>query len=134
MTDFGRDVLCLDSLLTGRYATGLRVLGQRCYHRLITPRGMLRGGADEGNFGLDLASKCGAASSASLRAALPSQIENELRKDPQVLSATAAIVWTEPNPGQVEAEITVTVESAEGPFDLVLAVSSVSARLLKLVT
>lgn len=133
MTDFGRDVLCLDSLLSGRYASGLRLLGQRCYHRLITPRGTLRGGPDEGNFGLDLASKVGGAVTTAQQAALPSQIENELRKDPQVQSCSAAIVWTTASDRTVSAKVSVTVTSAAGPFELVMAVDAVSARVLRLV-
>jgi hypothetical protein len=133
MTDFGRDVLCLDSLLSGRYASGLRLLGQRCYHRLITPRGTLRGGPDEGNFGLDLASMVGGASTAAQRAALPSQIENELRKDPEVEACSVTIEWFEASDHTVTAEVTASVTAAAGPFELVMAVSAVSARVLRLV-
>lgn len=133
MTDFGRDVLCIDSPLTGRFASGVRVLAQRCYHRLITPRGMLKGGPDEGDFGLDLASEVGGMTSAAQQAALPSRIENELRKDPQVESVAVSVSWSTDSDSTSSAEVTVAVESAAGPFEFVLAVDAVSARILRLV-
>jgi hypothetical protein len=132
-TDFGRDTLCLDSLRTGRSVTGVRRVAQNCYHRLITPRGTLRGGADEGNFGLDLAGKVGSAVTQALQMALPGQIDNELRKDPRVLSTTVAIVWTTTTAGEVSAEIAIEVQTAAGPFELVLAVDGVSAKIVRLV-
>lgn len=132
MTDFGRDVYCLDSLQSGRYASGLRLLGQRCYHRLITPRGALRGGKHERNFGIDLAGMVGSTVSAQQQAALPGRIKNELLKEAEVQSVRATVVPTTLSDGTISWEITIDVQSALGPFDLVLAVSGVSVQLLSL--
>jgi len=127
---FGRDTLCLDTLKTGRYATGKRVVAQRCYHRLITPRGMLRGGADEQNFGIDLPGMCGGAVTTELEAAIGPRVKNELLKDPQVETVSVSVeksgtvldrTWT----------ITVSATTAAGPFELVLEVDSVTVKLLR---
>ena len=130
-TDWGRDTLCLDSLKPGRYATGPKLVAQRCYHRLITPRGTLRGGPDEDNFGLDLAAMCGAAVSPELEAAIGPRVQSELLKDPQVESVTVDVV-----PSGTELErtwaITVTAQTAVGPFEMVLAVADVTVELLRI--
>jgi hypothetical protein len=132
-TDFGRDTACIDSLRTGRYATGVRMLAQRCYHRLITPRGMLRGGEHEGNFGLDLAGMVGSTGSvALLSASIGASIENELRKDAEVESASAIVEATVDSDGSMSWTISVDVQSALGPFNLVLGVSGVTVELLGL--
>lgn len=131
MTDYGRDTLCLDSQRTGRYARGIRLVDQRCYHRLITPRGTLHGGPDEGNFGLDLAGMCGAAVTPELEAAIGPRIDNELRKDPQV-ETTKTIVESSTVRGQTSWTITIEIDSAYGPFELVLGVSGVTVELLNL--
>lgn len=134
MTDFGTDTYCLDSLRTGRRVSGVRRVAQNAYHRLITPRGTLRGGADEGDFGLDLAGKVGSATTQALQMALPGQISSELRKDPRVESVTVSIVWTKTPAGEVSAELAIEVQTAAGPFELVLGVDAVSAKILRLVT
>ncbi len=132
MTDFGRDTLCLDSLRPGRYATGWRLLAQRCYHRLITPRGSLRGGEDEANFGLDLGELLGDADSPALRASIPGRIANELQKDPEVDTVDVTVDVLTVAPGELRWTITISVTSALGPFDLVLAVSGVTVELVGL--
>lgn len=129
MTDFGRDTYCLDELRPGRLVSGVRLLGQRCYHRLITPRGALRGGPDEANFGLDIAGRIGSTDDAEVETSLPGQIVNELIKDAQVDSARVSMERTSAA-GQSTWRITVDVQSALGPFSLVLAVSAVSVELL----
>lgn len=131
MTDFGKDTYCLDSLKTGRYASGLRLLGQRCYRRLITPRGMLLGGDDEKNFGYDLAQFCGATLSDELAAQVGPQIQNELLKEEEVEEVTVDLVSTDEN-NEITWTITIDVESARGPFKLVLAVGETSVELLNL--
>ena len=130
-TDFGRDTLCQDSLKPGRYATKARLVGQRCYHRLITPRGLLRGGADEANFGLDLAGMCGAAVTPELEAAIGPRVKAELMKDAQVESVAVDVVKSG-TPLERTWTITIDAKTAEGPFELVLAVADVTVEILGL--
>ncbi len=133
-TDFGQDIYCLDSLATGRFARKLRIVGQRCYHRLITPRGTLRGGRHERNFGLDLTGMVGATVDKALTAAMPQRIKNELAKDKQVHAVSVAPISETTVGGLATWRISVEVTTDVGPFELVLSVSEVSVDLLELNT
>lgn len=129
MTDFGRDTWCLDSRTTGRYATGLQVPALRLYRRFITPRGTLRGGEQERNFGLDLAEMVGSATTVELKASLPQRIKNEAKKDPEINSVAVAVEASTENK-QDTWKITITAETDDGPFDLVLGVDAATVELL----
>lgn len=124
--DFGRDVLCVQALKTGRYATGLLLIAQNAYHRLITPRGMLPGAPD---FGLDLSELIGMGDSGDVAARLPGQIRNELVKDERIEDVQVEVVRSS-SAGRVTYTITVSATTALGPFELVLAASDVSVDLL----
>lgn len=130
-TSYGRDVWCDDSLRTGRYATGVRLVAQNAYHRLTTPRGMLRGGEDEANYGLDLVGLVGTAESTGLAAALPGKIQNELLKDERIEEVRATVTRSQDGPA-VTYEIEIEADTSEGPFELVLSVADVTVALLKL--
>lgn len=132
MIEYGKDTWCQDTLRTGRYASGVLVVAQNCYHRLITPRGTLRGGPDEGNYGLDLAGMCGAAVTVDLERAMPARIENELRKDPRVSSASVTMSSSRNSDGEVTWTFNVRVRCGAGPFSLVIGVDGASTKLLGL--
>jgi hypothetical protein len=126
---FGRDTNCTDSLKTGRTVTGLVLLGQACYRRLITPRGTLRGGEDESVYGLDLSGYVGR-SPRNVEAALPAQIRAELLKDERVTDAATTITKTVSGPATTfTIRILVTASTGE-TFALVLAVDDVTTELL----
>ena len=132
-TVYGLDTWCLDALHPGRFASGITLVAQRCYHRLITPRGDLRGGPDEANFGLDLAGMCGSADSAEKRAMVEPRVINELLKDPAVESVRCDAV-TAVNAGRSTYTLTIDVITASGPFQLVLEASDVTVELVGLST
>ncbi len=75
MVDFGREISCTDSLKTGRFSTGARLVAEAAYRRLTTPRGTLRGGEEEANYGIDLTEMCGATNVKLLQASLPDGTE-----------------------------------------------------------
>lgn len=129
MTDFGRDVSCTRSLKTGRFVTGARLVAEAAYRRLTTPRGMLRGGEDEANYGLDLTELCGTTSPKATAAALPGRIESELTKDERIDSVSADVVVTTSGP---ETTFAITIEgtTGAGPFKLELLASAVTVELL----
>lgn len=127
---YGRDTYCLDARQTGRLARGLVLLGQRCYHRLVTPRGMLRGGEDEANFGIDLSAEVGGMSDGSTALRLKGMTEAELRKE-EIEEVEATVTETASGPYR-SYSISIRVTAAEGPFELVLEVSAVTVELLKL--
>ena len=130
-TDFGRDTRCDDSLHPGRLSSGLRLVAERCYHRLTTPRGTLRGGEDESIFGTDLAGLVGSTDTANGPARITSAIKAELGKEAVVDDVEVAITETTSGP-YVSYEISIVVTTGLGPFELVLAVSAVSVEKLGL--
>ena len=132
MTDYGRTTWCLDSLRTGRYVTGHMAVGQNCYHRLITPRGALQGGPDEGNYGLDLEGMCGAAVTPDLQNAMPARIENELRKDERIESVRVSMSSSRDANGDITWSFDIRVMTGLGPFALVIGVDNVGVKLLNL--
>lgn len=130
-TNFGKDTSCTDSLKTGRFVTGPRLVAEAVYRRLTTPRGMLRGGEEEADYGLDLTELIGSVSNRSDAAALPGRIENELRKDERIESVKVTV--TETTQGVAKSfEVFVEATTSEGPFDLTLAVSDVTTALIGL--
>lgn len=132
-TEFGRDTSCTDTLRTGRYATGLRLVAEAAYRRLTTPRGMLRGGEDERNYGLDLMSIVGRGNPTLVAAELPGRIRAELLKDERIdaVEVDVAVVTSGP---ATSFTVSIDVTTAEGPFALQLSVSDVSVTLLRIST
>ena len=125
----GRDTYCVDELRPGRYARGVQLVAQRCYHRLITPRGDLLGGDDEANFGFDLASFVGSTSPNDVDAMLPVRVRNELLKVPMVYGVDVKAVRTE-SQKRISWTLTIRVQSGAGPFELIVGVSEVTTELL----
>lgn len=119
----------MDALRTGVLVSGPRLVAEASYRRLRTTRGMLRGGEDEANYGLDLADLIGSVATKSDAAALPGRVQAELLKDERVESVTVTVTSTVDGPA---TSWTVSVEgtTADGPFSLVLSVSEVTVDLL----
>lgn len=130
-TDFGADVSCLDGMRTGRIVTGRRLVAEAIYRRLTTPRGMLRGGIDEDDYGLDVLSLIGEVGSDSLLATWPGRIKNEVLKDERIVDAVVSVVdkTARGAPGRAY-EITIEASTDEGPFSLTLGVSETSVEVL----
>jgi hypothetical protein len=115
--DFGRDVLCIDSLQTGRYATGTALIAQRHYHRLITPPGSLRGSKKLKDFGLGIQRWIGKlASNAFFLASTPTRIRAELRKDPQTSRVEPQIFDLSGESKDLRYRIRIQAYTAAGPF------------------
>ncbi len=132
MTDFGRDISCTTSLRTGRYSTGVRLVAEACYRRLTTPRGMLRGGEEEANYGIDLQDLVGSSVEPATDAdRLAGQIKAEVQKDERVDDCTVTVTATSAGPS-VSYEITIDAVTGEGPFTLVLAASAVTVEILEI--
>lgn len=129
VSGFGRDTSCTSSLRPGQFVTGVRLVAEAAYRRLTTPRGMLRGGEDEANYGLDLLDMIGAVATKSDAVALGGRIRNELLKDERIESVDATVVLSRSGPA-TELDITVDVVTREGPFALTIRVDEVSVQLL----
>ncbi len=130
-TDYGRDTLCTTSLKTGRLASSLMTWAQNQYHRLVTRRGQLRGSKAALNYGKDLREYIGQQSTPSVVASIPGIVRAELTKDPRTLTTETKVTPVQSGP-EVSYLIEIRGYGAEGTFDLVMDVSSVSVKLLKL--
>jgi hypothetical protein len=128
-TNFGKDTSCTTGLRSGRYATGAKLVAEACFRRLTTPRGMLRGGDDEANYGLDLTELIGSASTKLDAAALGARIKAELLKDERLINVTVDVVRTLEGPS-VSFDVTIYGETDAGPFDLQIGVDEVTVELL----
>lgn len=129
--DFGRDVSCgPGGLRSGRLVSGTLLVAEAAYRRLITPRGSLRGGKDEDEYGEDLTAFVGNVGSTAAAAALPGIIRIELLKDERILAVDASVVVTTTTAGAVAYDVSISCDTAAGPFTLRLAVSDVTVELL----
>lgn len=128
-TNFGKDTSCTTSLTPGRYVTGAKLVAEACYRRLTTPRGMLRGGDDEANYGLDLTELIGSTSTKLDAAALGARVKAELLKDERLLNVTVEVVRTLEGPATAY-DVTIYGETDAGPFDLQIGISDVTVELL----
>ncbi len=133
-TDYGRDVRCTTSLKTGRFVSGVRLVAEACFRRLTTPRGMLRGGDEEANYGLDLTELLGATNLRGVEASLPGRIRAELEKDPRVEEVTVDVLVTTTPAGDSTFSITIDVVTGLGPFTLQLLASAVTVEILGITT
>ena len=120
MTDFGRDTLCVSSLRTGRYASGVRLVAQRLYHALTTPRGTIRGDEHHANWGDDLTDCVGLPGGAVAEAAIRAKINRAASQDETIRSVAVAITSEQAGDGSWSHAVTVDAETAEGPFQLVV--------------
>lgn len=133
-TGYGADTWCLDTLSPGRYASGAGLVAQALYRRLITPRGTLRGGDEEGAYGLDVSGYCGAVGYDTAVNALPGLVQAELLKDDRVsdVSVSASIAASGNGAGglDIQLEISVLLADESGDFVLTLAINDVRVSVL----
>lgn len=128
--NFGRELSCTDGLNTGRFVTGVRLVAEACYRRLTTPRGTLRGGETEQNYGFDLAQFIGCTNARQVAASLPARITNELVKDERVESVEVDVVPTTTAAGETSFAISIDVVTGAGPFTLQVGIGAVTVDLL----
>jgi hypothetical protein len=127
--NYGRDLSCTDSIKTGRFASGLRLVGEALYRRLITRKGYCPGAPD---YGLRVADYLGTDTTPGDIIKLQGLIKQELRKDERIDSVDVTVTETEGDGTERTWTIQVNVWTGLGPFRLVLAVSSVTTELLEI--
>lgn len=125
-----KDIFCTDSLKTGRYASGPRLVAQRLYRALTSPRGCLRGSPDDELWGDDLTEVIGKGGPKDTERLIRGKISRAASKDEQILSTSVGILTSDLGAGAYSQEIKITAETSSGPFELVLAISDVSVSLL----
>lgn len=131
MTNFGRDTSCTTSIRTGRFVSGAMLVGEALFRRLNTPRGVLRGGEEEENYGTDLSAYVGSATTKNTAASLGGIIELEAKKDERILTIDVRVTSTVQGPA-TKFRVEIRAGTADGPFTLQLSVSSVTTELLGL--
>jgi hypothetical protein len=131
--DFGRDVLCFDSLKTGRYASGKLLVASGIYRWLLTPPGTLRGSDADRNWGFGIQRYVGRVLTQSELAQLGGDIQTGLLEDDRRVSTVSARVSQQTNEaGDVALTIAISATSAAGPLQFKVAVDQASARFLGL--
>lgn len=131
MTDFGLDTSCTTSMHTAVYATGVRLVAEAAFRRLITRKGELLGDEEEREYGFHVGDYLGSCTSPSQLAAAPGLIRAELLKDERITSADVFV--TETGTASERAwEIAIDGYTGAGPFELVLAVSAVTIDILRI--
>jgi len=127
--ELGKDISCTTSIHTGRFVTGARLVAESLYRRFTTPRGTLRGGEAEQNFGDDLTSYIGSVKTKDDAAALPGRIKNEAMKDERLLSCSVVVKRTTDGPFEA-FDVTISGTTNAGPFSLAVKVTEVTVALL----
>lgn len=130
--NFGYDTSCVTGLRTGRFVSGPRLVAEAAYRRLSTPRGSLKGGEAEQDYGFDLTDLIGKMATPSQEAAVPGQIEQELLQDERIDSVDVPPIVSVKTGPSVAWTITINGQTALGPFQLVLGVTEVSVSILGL--
>lgn len=122
--NYGTDLSCVTDLAPdGRTETGVRLVGEAIARRWMTPRGRLMG---DPNYGYDLTQFVNADMSPRDIALLQAGAEAEALKDERVDACDVTATLG----ADSVLTITATVETGEGPFDLVVSVSSVTVELI----
>ena len=134
-TGFGTDVWCRESLRPGRLVFGVELVAHALYRRLSTPRGMLRGGEQERNYGIDLEAYSGALGD-DAAAALPTIAANECLKDDRVASCVArsSRVVAADRTESLEIAIDVFTTDPDVSFTLTVAISAGVLQLVGVTT
>lgn len=123
--DLGTDIdFTTDIGLRWNLATGRRNLGNALARRLSTPRGTLDYDPD---YGFDLRDSLSAGLTRTQLAQLRASIVDECEKDERVDNCDADVIY---NPFTSGLTVNLTVTTADGPFDLILLVTSVTVALL----
>jgi hypothetical protein len=131
-TGFGTEIYCTDRLRTGKYVSGRIALAQAIFRRLTTPRGTLRGGAEEETYGIDLPGFVGRTATKIAVAALPGIVRNELLKDDRIADALVTVnAQTDTNGlATLYIDIDVVTVDEEEDFSLTIAASGTSVDLI----
>jgi phage baseplate assembly protein W len=126
VTDFGIDIACVSDIDPGwQLVSGRPALAQALARRLSTPRGGLFYAR---TYGYDLRQWINADISDVDVFAIQATVEAECERDPRVRRASAVVLFS---PASQSMRVSIAVVDADGPFDLVLAVSAVTVEILK---
>jgi phage baseplate assembly protein W len=124
--DFGSDVSTFPGLDPSfQLQTGSRVLMEALARRLMTPRGTLPFAED---YGTDVRAWLSEGIEGADLDDLKAAVEQELLKDERVDDVQVVVEWV---PQEERLTIRAAVDTAEGPFRLVLGVTELTVALLQ---
>lgn len=131
---YGTDLSCAEDLTEGmEEVSGQRLLAESIVRQLTTPRGSLpdvRGpGLRDMNHGLDLVSYLNRAVTDDEVRALASNVRSEVAKDDRYASVGATVTPSSTGSSLAVALRVVPKDTRIGPFDLILAVTSVGVLI-----
>lgn len=117
---------------TGRMARGATVVIQALFRRGITPRGTLRGGEEELNYGFDISGYIGAVGDDVALRSLPGQLRQEYMKDDRVLEVEIipSIYTDAAKQTSIDLAVTGILADSEEPFAFTIRANSVTVELL----
>lgn len=125
MADYGSDVSTFPDLDAGFSAmTGRRVVAERIARRFTTPRGSLSWAPNDG---VDVRAWLNESVTRARLSEWSRALEQEAEKDEAVLSASVSLAYDQ---AAMAIKISATLDLADGPFSLVLAVSGVSLTII----
>jgi phage baseplate assembly protein W len=124
MADFGIDLSALPDLSFG-LKSGRENLAEAIARRLITPLGSL---FYDPNYGLDLRQYLNEALTDEVRYEIETLAATECEKDERVLAAEVKLIDTS-TPRTLQ--LAISLETAEGPFRLILAINAVTVEVLR---
>jgi hypothetical protein len=129
---YGSDIWCGDRLITGRLSRRSQTVALALYRRLITPRGMLRGGDEEGAYGFDLSAYIGGVGVPAALEALPGLVRGELLKDDRVadVAVTATIAHGADGLIDITLDISVVLAEEDEEFEFSVVADDTSTTLL----
>jgi phage baseplate assembly protein W len=129
-TDYGLDLACTDDLTNDMAeVTGLANVAQALYRRIITTRGAL---IDDPAYGFAISNLVDDSQTARQAAVIASSIDAEFEKDERVLSSTTEGRFERDKGAAWRYIAASVVTTADGPFQLVLAVSQVTVEILQI--
>lgn len=130
---FGADTFCDHTgLRPGRLVRGNLALAQALLRRATTPRGVLRGGEEESNYGLDVAGYVGSVGPQIAARALPSVLRTEWLKDDRVADVAIEGLVTQNTDGTSDVVLSCVVQPADESetFPLTLSVNDTTGTVL----
>lgn len=126
--DYGQDIDWADDMSpTAELVSGVKLLSQAVYRRLITPKGSCLDSPDDG---LALEDFLHEGLTEAELAAIPGQVRQEILKDDRIIGVDIEATKTLTD-GLLGFELAITCTPSEGPdFDLTISVSAAAVKLL----
>lgn len=128
LPDYGLDLDCFDDLTDDMAeVSGVQVVVQATYRRLITPRGSIWNGPEGLNYGDDLREMLGSPITPDTLATLPAKVRAAVLQDDRIESCKVTVVES----SLLSVTMSISCTLSAGPtFELVMSVDKARAILV----